>query len=231
MKKSMKTKSIWFWGAMVGAVSLMTGCNVGIEPTTAENQASMMQQLPAQKEAPAKVVKAKNATVPGNVLLKDTTMMKDPSPLFPKGVWVGTFTPVGDGEATTARLVLRQVKKAALHQPKPKRSSFWSSWSLFRSAHACGPYAPALTAALEGEWYLKGQYPVVENFSGEGRSHDGFRRSTSFSMQTKNGLYLSGHIYKDRKTGVISLRGSLMRKVDKRYTAMGRFLLTRKDDF
>lgn len=220
-----KLNGFGLWSVMAGAMIFAVGCHMGPVPSTAEQQSSMMKQLPTQTSAPQQPLKAVNVQNP--TLKTDTTLLKDPMPLFPKGVWKGTYTPVNNGEEAPMTLTLRQRQKAQL-APKPKRS-LWSTWSWIRSAHACGPYAPAITAPLEGEWNLNGSAPTQVSFTGEAQTHDGYRRNVSFGMQSKDSMYLSGSIYKDAKTGKIILRGSVMKKDNNRYTALGRFVLTRHD--
>lgn len=169
----------------------------------------------AVKEVPGPKVRGRNSSVLAN-----------PNPLHPKGRWVGMFLPENGGEHPM-ELNLDIAKKAFL-MPKPKpRKSFWSSWSLFRSAHACGPYAPPVVHLLSGSFALKSSDSSKRDvtISGSVRTYDAFRYSSTVRLKIGSSWQANALVLRNANTKKLELHGSVFILEGKKYKRIARFLL------
>lgn len=155
-----------------------------------------------------------------------------PKLMLPGGVWSGRLSQADKGERTFTLRIMPKGQQTARWR-RPVKRAWWQRLSLFRKAHACGPYGGGLQQAAIGQLTFSEdsrRYGQVQSFRSEGTisSFDG-ARSFSVSLRSEEGFLLGASAMVDQKTGVLQLQGTLFHRTAEKqpYVKIGTFLATK----
>ena len=126
------------------------------------------------------------------------------------GQWSGTYTAKLNGHKNNISVTFSKLKKLGFVAPKRPKKSFWQRFSLFRSAHACGPYGTKLEYDVSATWENLQLY-VRPDSTGKISSTDRFQKQAMVELDWEFGVRFSGYFVKNNKTNQVELRGNVFR--------------------
>lgn len=203
------------------------GCAVGPSSDAIEKHQkhlTLLNSLFSQKDPHTALIQE-----PFQVSLGHTMSMSDV--LNPIGTWTGYVQHVRLNKPQSQKTEIRiQIRKKGILKTTQASSA---SWSLFKTAHACGPYGTSMSLTVGGTIQIAGYTHHFSTHQGilpaEGQvsSFSAFVRNARIRLVTQDGLHLSAYLKRDKKSQKEHLVGNLYRIVKKRSVQLGRLTLQR----
>lgn len=136
--------------------------------------------------------------------------------ILPLGLWKGQMT-LENKAIVDFSLRVNFTGKQAFLPRRPVRRAQPTGWSLFRQAHACGPYGGFVyQQSIRGQFAMqvyRGSGNNSSTFEGEGyiRSYDSYK-SFNLSLTSKDGQVVSAYFTRNNPTAALVLRGNLYQR-------------------